>query len=232
MSVKGKKVLHMDRNSYYGAESASITPLEDVSQPLTSTAWPLRRWPLRPTSTGHTRHKLRLYHSLTQDNRQDAYSPISQQCMNPNDEAWGREQGTSHTNLNILKNEWQHMINIVTVAAYICTLLYSSWLNCCFNKMANCLSFSCINASVSQAPHQSPWEKAETGMWTSSRSSSWPTVNTNHHFLLCIILTRARSFPDHVTRQGKTLDLRYNTSSLVSGEKKGWIPKMWFWNIQ
>lgn len=32
MSVKGKKVLHMDRNSYYGAESASITPLEDVSK--------------------------------------------------------------------------------------------------------------------------------------------------------------------------------------------------------
>lgn len=31
MSVKGKKVLHMDRNAYYGAESASITPLEDVS---------------------------------------------------------------------------------------------------------------------------------------------------------------------------------------------------------
>lgn len=31
MSVKGKKVLHMDRNSYYGGESASITPLEDVS---------------------------------------------------------------------------------------------------------------------------------------------------------------------------------------------------------
>ena len=30
MSVKGKKVLHMDRNPYYGAESASITPLEDV----------------------------------------------------------------------------------------------------------------------------------------------------------------------------------------------------------
>lgn len=35
MSVKGKKVLHMDRNSYYGAESASITPLEDVSWTLT-----------------------------------------------------------------------------------------------------------------------------------------------------------------------------------------------------
>lgn len=31
MSVKGKKVLHMDRNSYYGGDSASITPLEDVS---------------------------------------------------------------------------------------------------------------------------------------------------------------------------------------------------------
>ncbi|KAJ8245294.1 hypothetical protein GJAV_G00269200 [Gymnothorax javanicus] len=30
MSVKGKKVLHMDRNSYYGAESASITPLADL----------------------------------------------------------------------------------------------------------------------------------------------------------------------------------------------------------
>lgn len=30
MSVRGKKVLHMDRNNYYGAESASITPLEEV----------------------------------------------------------------------------------------------------------------------------------------------------------------------------------------------------------
>lgn len=30
MSVKGKKVLHMDRNKYYGGESASITPLEDL----------------------------------------------------------------------------------------------------------------------------------------------------------------------------------------------------------
>jgi Rab GDP dissociation inhibitor len=29
MSVSGKKVLHMDRNKYYGGESASITPLED-----------------------------------------------------------------------------------------------------------------------------------------------------------------------------------------------------------
>ncbi|XP_064198104.1 rab GDP dissociation inhibitor beta-like [Anguilla rostrata] len=30
MSVKGKKVLHMDRNNYYGGDSASITPLEDL----------------------------------------------------------------------------------------------------------------------------------------------------------------------------------------------------------
>ncbi|XP_062990573.1 rab GDP dissociation inhibitor beta [Elgaria multicarinata webbii] len=30
MSVNGKKVLHMDRNAYYGGESASITPLEDL----------------------------------------------------------------------------------------------------------------------------------------------------------------------------------------------------------
>uniref|UniRef100_A0A8C5MFR4 Rab GDP dissociation inhibitor n=1 Tax=Leptobrachium leishanense TaxID=445787 RepID=A0A8C5MFR4_9ANUR len=30
MSVNGKKVLHMDRNCYYGGESASITPLEDL----------------------------------------------------------------------------------------------------------------------------------------------------------------------------------------------------------
>jgi len=30
MSVAGKKVLHMDRNNYYGGESASITPLEDL----------------------------------------------------------------------------------------------------------------------------------------------------------------------------------------------------------
>lgn len=30
MSVQGKKVLHMDRNAYYGGESASITPLDDL----------------------------------------------------------------------------------------------------------------------------------------------------------------------------------------------------------
>ncbi|KAK6174818.1 hypothetical protein SNE40_013393 [Patella caerulea] len=29
LSVSGKKILHMDRNKYYGGESASITPLED-----------------------------------------------------------------------------------------------------------------------------------------------------------------------------------------------------------
>lgn len=35
MSVNGKKVLHMDRNPYYGGESSSITPLEEVkSDPL------------------------------------------------------------------------------------------------------------------------------------------------------------------------------------------------------
>ncbi|PIO34672.1 hypothetical protein AB205_0057850, partial [Aquarana catesbeiana] len=34
MSVNGKKVLHMDRNSYYGGESASITPLEDLVKML------------------------------------------------------------------------------------------------------------------------------------------------------------------------------------------------------
>lgn len=30
MSVSGKKVLHMDRNKYYGGESTSITPLEEL----------------------------------------------------------------------------------------------------------------------------------------------------------------------------------------------------------
>jgi len=30
MSKSGKKVLHMDRNNYYGAESASMTPLQDL----------------------------------------------------------------------------------------------------------------------------------------------------------------------------------------------------------
>jgi len=30
MSVSGKKVLHMDRNKYYGGESTSLTPLEEV----------------------------------------------------------------------------------------------------------------------------------------------------------------------------------------------------------
>ena len=30
LSVSGKKVLHMDRNKYYGAESASLSPLDEV----------------------------------------------------------------------------------------------------------------------------------------------------------------------------------------------------------
>lgn len=32
MSVSGKKVLHMDRNNYYGGESASLTPLNQLYQ--------------------------------------------------------------------------------------------------------------------------------------------------------------------------------------------------------
>ena len=32
LSVSGKKVLHMDRNKYYGGESASLTPLEELFQ--------------------------------------------------------------------------------------------------------------------------------------------------------------------------------------------------------
>lgn len=30
LSVSGKKVLHIDRNNYYGGESASLTPLEQL----------------------------------------------------------------------------------------------------------------------------------------------------------------------------------------------------------
>ena len=30
LSVSGKKVLHIDRNKYYGGESGSITPLEEL----------------------------------------------------------------------------------------------------------------------------------------------------------------------------------------------------------
>ena len=30
LSVSGKKVLHMDRNKYYGGHSASLSPLEEV----------------------------------------------------------------------------------------------------------------------------------------------------------------------------------------------------------
>ena len=31
LSVSGKKVLHMDRNKYYGGASASLSPMEEVS---------------------------------------------------------------------------------------------------------------------------------------------------------------------------------------------------------
>ncbi|KAL1462897.1 hypothetical protein WDU94_014700 [Cyamophila willieti] len=37
LSVSGKKVLHIDRNKYYGGESASITPLEDMFTKFGST---------------------------------------------------------------------------------------------------------------------------------------------------------------------------------------------------
>ena len=30
LSVSGKKVLHVDRNPYYGGESASLTPIDQV----------------------------------------------------------------------------------------------------------------------------------------------------------------------------------------------------------
>lgn len=30
LSVSGKKVLHIDRNNYYGGDSASLTPLDDL----------------------------------------------------------------------------------------------------------------------------------------------------------------------------------------------------------
>ena len=30
LSVSGRKVLHMDKNKYYGGESASITPLSEL----------------------------------------------------------------------------------------------------------------------------------------------------------------------------------------------------------
>ena len=36
MSVEGKKVLHMDKNDYYGGDSASITPLENLYKMFSS----------------------------------------------------------------------------------------------------------------------------------------------------------------------------------------------------
>lgn len=30
MSIEGKKVLHMDRNDYYGGKSTSVTPLNSL----------------------------------------------------------------------------------------------------------------------------------------------------------------------------------------------------------
>ncbi|XP_061422902.1 rab GDP dissociation inhibitor beta-like [Lethenteron reissneri] len=48
MSVNGKKVLHMDRNSYYGGESSSITPLGDLYKRFNIPGEP-------PTSMGNGR---------------------------------------------------------------------------------------------------------------------------------------------------------------------------------
>jgi len=40
MSVEGKKVLHMDKNDYYGGDSASITPLENLYKMFGTTTPP------------------------------------------------------------------------------------------------------------------------------------------------------------------------------------------------
>ncbi|XP_069062310.1 rab GDP dissociation inhibitor beta-like [Pleurodeles waltl] len=40
MSVNGKKVLHLDRNTYYGGECASITPLEELYKMFNATGSP------------------------------------------------------------------------------------------------------------------------------------------------------------------------------------------------
>ncbi|KAI0238765.1 Rab GDP dissociation inhibitor alpha [Lamellibrachia satsuma] len=46
LSVSGKKVLHMDRNKYYGGESASLTPLEEMYTYFDSGKKPPRElWP-------------------------------------------------------------------------------------------------------------------------------------------------------------------------------------------
>ncbi|XP_072181804.1 rab GDP dissociation inhibitor beta-like isoform X1 [Diadema setosum] len=37
LSVNGKKILHIDRNKYYGGESASLTPLKDVYEHFSET---------------------------------------------------------------------------------------------------------------------------------------------------------------------------------------------------
>ena len=54
MSVSGKKVLHMDRQKYYGGDTASLTPLEDVSKVTLSVC---HTWTDRSTMVG-IRHLL------------------------------------------------------------------------------------------------------------------------------------------------------------------------------
>ncbi|KAJ7331258.1 Rab GDP dissociation inhibitor beta [Desmophyllum pertusum] len=44
LSVNGKKVLHMDKNPYYGGESASITPLEKFYEKFGKDTQNIRIW--------------------------------------------------------------------------------------------------------------------------------------------------------------------------------------------
>lgn len=39
LSVSGKKILHIDRNNYYGGESASLTPLEQLYEKFFGTVF-------------------------------------------------------------------------------------------------------------------------------------------------------------------------------------------------
>lgn len=51
MSVNGKKVLHMDRNPYYGGESSSITPWRSCISVFSCWRGPLRQWAGAETGT-------------------------------------------------------------------------------------------------------------------------------------------------------------------------------------
>lgn len=51
LSVSGKKVLHIDRNNYYGGESASLTPLEQLYEKFLGTQR-LTQWELHQRCLG------------------------------------------------------------------------------------------------------------------------------------------------------------------------------------